>query len=474
MAIVARQHKSGIVYWVVFTWEKKPVWERVGGEKREAERMNRRRLAEVRSGTYVPPSARRATTNRQYLRDWLKKRTNRSREDERRWIENYVLTRPWFADESLMEIRPRHLMQLIAELKTTVSLATGKTLAGKSISNIYGVLRTAYRDATIAEMMPSDPCVLPHGMFARKARRRPAPYSADEAKALIRCEKLPPDERIWIALAFLTGMREGEVCGRRWKDWARDGDPLGAIEVHSQYDDQPLKTDDGDADRPRMVPVHPDLAGALTWWWSVGFELVFCRKPTLEDFVVPHRKGKAHTKSTAYKMWRRACVAAGVENRTLHSTRRTFISLARRGGARKDVVEKITHNAAGDIVDLYTTWDWAPLCEAVLAMGGFDSNFDQNEIDRENWWRRRESKPARSSKRRPIKSKASDDDPSPGPGKRGAVGANDAEPCASQSPAPLAKAAVGLVVLRSLESAFDRLWAESLDVDLPDAAGGSR
>jgi hypothetical protein len=58
---------------------------------------------------------------------------------------------------------------------------------------------------------------------------------------------------------------------------------------------------------------------------------------------------------------------------SLHSTRHTFITLARRGGARAEVIERITHNAAGSIVDQYTHWDWAPLCEAVLFL---DQNLD--------------------------------------------------------------------------------------------------
>ncbi len=101
-----------------------------------------------------------------------------------------------------------------------------------------------------------------------------------------------------------------------------------------------------------------------------GFEFHYCRKPTADDFIVPRTKdGRPHTRSSAYKLWLRACALAGVENRSLHSTRHTFITLARRGGARAEVVERVTHNAAGSIVDHYTHWDWAPLCEAVQALG---------------------------------------------------------------------------------------------------------
>lgn len=58
----------------------------------------------------------------------------------------------------------------------------------------------------------------------------------------------------------------------------------------------------------------------------------------------------------------------GITGRRTHDTRHTFISLTRRDGARKEILERVTHNAAGDIVDSYTTFDWEPLCEAVACL----------------------------------------------------------------------------------------------------------
>lgn len=147
-----------------------------------------------------------------------------------------------------------------------------------------------------------------------------------------------------------------------------EAQPLGSMNVVSQYNDEPLKTDNA-----RKVPVHPDLARRLESWWSEGFELTYCRKPTPEDFIVPNRhprsKGSgAHTKSSAYKAMARACEAVGVRFEGCHLTRHTMISWARRGGARADVLERVTHNATGAIIDQYTHFDWEPLCQAVLCL----------------------------------------------------------------------------------------------------------
>ena len=73
-------------------------------------------------------------------------------------------------------------------------------------------------------------------------------------------------------------------------------------------------------------------------------------------------------RTSIYLAWRTACLRCEVPNRSVHSTRHTFITMARRGGARTAVVEKITHNARVEVIDEYTHWGWAPLCEALLCL----------------------------------------------------------------------------------------------------------
>src|SRR5262249_27958459 len=71
----------------------------------------------------------------------------------------------------------------------------------------------------------------------------------------------------------------------------------------------------GVCEHARKVPVHPALASILDAWWLGGFEFTYCRKPTLDDFIVPRtRDGLPHTRSSAYKLWLRACAAADVDN----------------------------------------------------------------------------------------------------------------------------------------------------------------
>ena len=85
--------------------------------------------------------------------------------------------------------------------------------------------------------------------------------------------------------------------------------------------------------------------------WSGGFELVFRRQPRQDDFIVPNHQLTGRSRWSACKMWRKALSRARVEGPVPAFDPGHVLTLARRAGARPDVLEKVTHNAAGAIVD---------------------------------------------------------------------------------------------------------------------------
>lgn len=44
------------------------------------------------------------------------------------------------------------------------------------------------------------------------------------------------------------------------------------------------------------------------------------------------------------------------------------MTLCRVDGARKDILEMVSHNPRGNIVDIYTTMPWPSLCEEVAKL----------------------------------------------------------------------------------------------------------
>ncbi|MFZ5894696.1 MAG: tyrosine-type recombinase/integrase [Myxococcota bacterium] len=382
MALVARKRKNKTVYHIAVWWKGEQYWEAAGSDKREARRLEARRKREVKDGTYVPPNARSGgITIKGYAERFFAGRTNRNKESERRQVELHALSIPWFADMRMDDARPPHFLKLVQEIRAKKVIVDGvpkRVLGEKALKNVYGTIRTMFGDAVFNEIVPHNPCMLPRGTIKAGSKERPAYRGADVQKLL--SERVSVKRRLFIWLAFFSGMREGEICGRRFRDWIRDASPLTALICDSQYNDQPLKGDEEEGEtRPRVIPVHPKLQEMLEWWWAEGWELVYCKRPTLDDWIVPnlYHPERNQTKSSGYKLWRKACDEADVVNTSLHSTRHTFTTFARRGSPREDVIEAITHNskAKGKMIDWYNHWQWGPLCEVMSALDfGADAN----------------------------------------------------------------------------------------------------
>jgi len=357
MAVVPRKRKNRTVYGVLTSWAGGDHWELVGPNRREAELLDKQRKREVKAGTFRPGELTDVASVKAFADRWLELRDNRSAENERALVKRHVLSVEWFASLKMGEVRPRHIIKLIDEMSRG-------TLSAKSVSNVMGIIRVMFRDAVIQDVLTTSPYIVPHGTLKRSGVKR-KPYDADEVLALIG-PAVGEKERIWNTLAFYTGARCGEICGLRWSDWDEKPVPLGALTIERQYEGQALKTE-----RPRVTPVHPELADALAAWrerWSFHF----LHRPGPNDLIVPRLMPgcdpEPMTKNAAYKAWVRACSAAKVTNRSIHSSRHTFITFARRGGADPKIVELVTHNPKGTIIDRYTTRDWAELCSAVLAV----------------------------------------------------------------------------------------------------------
>ena len=115
------------------------------------------------------------------------------------------------------------------------------------------------------------------------------------------------------------------------------------------------------------------LARLLAEWKLSGFAKLFGHAPKPDDFMVPSRRRRPDgslthrtVRRSLHNLQDRDCPKLGITALTFHRFRDSFISHAQRGDALKSVIEKITHNAAGDIIDGYTNLGWEPLCKAML------------------------------------------------------------------------------------------------------------
>ena len=356
-----------------------------------------------------------------YIVGWLKSRVGvvvDVKSDESR-LRMHVL--PVIGTMVLDEVRPRHLIELFAKLRTG-------SLAPKTIWNVYAVVKALFRDAMLADLVTASPCILTEQQLGPMVDADPewrptAVFTRDELVALISDPRIPVDRHVAWGLLGLAGLRHGEMAGLRWRHYDHSQPVLGRLVIATSYDTGTTKTK-----RPRLVPVHPTLAALLTEW-RPAWVAMMGREPGPDDLIVPLPKptnrgrrveaGAMRSDHNSYKRLMGDLAMLGFRHRRVHDLRRTMISLARGDGARADILEICTHNPgkSGRTIDLYTSFTWESLCAEIQKLlvvrtptSAGPARCAENapaglatvlapvivqviDDQQDHWWRRRESNP---------------------------------------------------------------------------------
>lgn len=360
MAVTARKTTKGVVYWVSVRvpGKRTPDNHRIGGDKREAQRANERFKRQVKDGTYRRDDDDARSNVGEYVLDHCGRKRTRTADDDRQRWQKYSQQSGWLCAKRVADITQADVLRWVDELRKSAPTA-------KTLRNVYGVFSAAMRDAVARGYLDRDPCNLPRGTLPVIRRKRRAIYEPDDVQRLTDPSRVGARAAALFVAAAYTGARRGELCGLRWGDIS-DAPSLPALRIERTYDGAPLKTAAEEGERERTVPIHPRLQVALCAWRE-SWELLFCRAPSATDPIFPSMSGGHLSKGGANKAVTAAVRAAGCAERGIHTMRHTFITLARRHSLAEHV-EPITHNASGSIVDLYTHWQWGPLCDVILGV----------------------------------------------------------------------------------------------------------
>jgi integrase len=369
-------YRRGTMLWMGFT-------DAAGREKQEAtgfvvgqEAKARRKLArteasvaaEVARGTLgacgaQPQREAEPLTVAAYAAEWNARRIKVdivTATDDAARLRDHAL--PELGELPLWGVRPHHIRDLVLSLR-------GGKLAPRTVRHVYGALHTMFKDAVVDELVDTNPCVLKRGDLPKNTDKDPTWRAGALFRLLVSSDRVvPEDRRVLYALQGLAGLRFGEAAALRWRLFDRTRRPLGMLLVASSYNTTKKSEKRVKTDRPREVPVHPVLAEVLDAWWAGGWEAMMERPPTGDDLIVPSRKGEFRSRHHGLKKFRKDCERLGLRLRRQHDLRRTFISLARADGARKDVLERVTHGPRGNIMDQYTELPWSLLCEEVAKL----------------------------------------------------------------------------------------------------------
>ena len=89
------------------------------------------------------------------------------------------------------------------------------------------------------------------------------------------------------------------------------------------------------------------------------------RPPQPSDLIVPTKEGRNRKVNRGLRQLHHDLEVLGFRKRRQHDGRRTFISLTRSDGAKKDILRWATHGPPKSVIDEYTTPTWESLCGEV-------------------------------------------------------------------------------------------------------------
>lgn len=279
-----------------------------------------------------------------------------------------------FGDLDVREVRLEHVRAFMEalELKNIGTAEKPDHLAPRTRRGIYSLLKRLFLDAERSRLVDRSPCLLERNewpqLIDKDINWRPgAVFTLPEAERLVSDARVPLDRRVFYALGLLGGLREGEIAALRWDAYDPDRGQLGGLQVRASYTRKNKRETPPKSKLARAVPVHPVTAALLAEFRLSGWKELFGRQPEPKDLLVPNRNGVYVTDMNVSENFGRDLEVLGMRHRRFHDTRRTFVTLARAGGAGA-FLSWVSHGPSKAMLDVYTTAPWANLCAEVLCI----------------------------------------------------------------------------------------------------------
>ncbi len=212
-------------------------------------------------------------------------------------------------------------------------------LSAGTVNRLFSGLRRAYNLAVREGLLTRNPC---WKLKCLPDIHDPRPVITSEQMARL-LELLPEQGRIPVLLAYLTGMRKGEIVSLTWDqvDLAEEMIILPASKTKTR--------------RHRIIPIPGPV---LSWLREQGpgeaGELVFL-------------SARGGPLLSLAKWFKKAAGKIGVQAR-FHDLRHSFVTLARQAGVERSVIKTVTGHATDHMFEHYNHVDQGDARQAVRTM----------------------------------------------------------------------------------------------------------
>ena len=246
-----------------------------------------------------------------------------------RWCDGFAIVDPG-------EVEPLVLRRFLADLRRRGLAPTSLARKAAAVRSFFAVLRRK-------GLVDDDPAVA----LGTPKRGKPLPKALrrDQVEALLAA---PDDgtapglrDRCLLELLYASGARISEAVGLDWEDVDVDGG---------------LARLDGKGGKERVVPLGAPAQDLLLRWRDDGWRTLAGagRRPGARDAVLLGDRGGRLVPAQAWRIVRRAGLAAGLPSVTPHTLRHCYATHLLEGGADLRTVQELLGHVALSTTQTYT------------------------------------------------------------------------------------------------------------------------
>jgi integrase len=254
----------------------------------------------------------------------------------------------YFSDSKATRITPLDVNNFRIKMVNTKSVSTKNHFSGTTVNKMVSLARRVYYLAMEAGMVASNP-------FARRGVYKEEPkgqYIPDDEFRRIH-QYLPEYVKPVFWIAYLTGMRRGEILELQW--WR--------VNLEEGYLD--LTPTDTKTNEPRRIYFNAvkELKDAF----------IEASKTRTSDQSIVFTKpdGSPIPKWYIQRLFKKACSGAGVKPYRLHDLRHSFNTNMIKAGVNKTTIMKITGHKTFEMFLRYTHLDKEQGEDAMEKLNGF-------------------------------------------------------------------------------------------------------
>lgn len=287
-----------------------------------------------------------------YAEKWLagKKLSPATWESYQSILRNHLL--PGLGKYPLAKITPLMLRDFYAGVKNHHDEEAEPSHA--LMQKIHMILKSILNDAVEMEVLARSPMKKALTPKTGEPKSKPKFYTADQVKVILDTAK---DTRAYVpvALAIMTGMRAGEVCGLRWEDVDLE---KKRIIVRRSISATPGKLTEKctKTGKERTISISPELIRILIWHRGKQSERKLQKGSAWNPngYVWCNWDGTPERPGDLSSAWRWVAPKTGLPFYSFHSFRHTHVSLLiGQGESMKAIQERAGHTNISTTMDIY-------------------------------------------------------------------------------------------------------------------------